>query len=80
MYNKREGGIMNFKNWLELNKNYTHKVSGDIASRLERAKINDINADSISLLEETPEFGELNNTVKSQLKKAIKLFLEFNRR
>ena len=72
---------MNFSELLENNKDMSHKSSHDVASRLKRAmnilNVEDIDVKDLKLLEEKEEFQALSMTVKSQLRRAIRLYKEF---
>lgn len=70
----------NFKLWLAENKDYSGRVISNIVSRFRRA--NNILPwfnDSIYQyqLEQTDTYKELSTTVRSQIKKAVKLYSEF---
>lgn len=72
-----------FSSWLKLNKGFTDAVVKDVASRLKRAQsLCDMNwkADSASnvfSLSQSDGFGDLSVSVKSQLRRAVKLYVEF---
>lgn len=74
---------MDFREWLINKKDYSKRVSGDIVSRASRVKkmlnVNKIDINAIEKLEKLPEYENLSYVVKSQLKKAIKLYLEFEK-
>ena len=70
-----------FKRWLKDNSAYSEAVIGDMASRVRRA-------DSIMewydeevyqfYLEQTQQYQCLSGSVRSQIKKAVKLYREFH--
>lgn len=72
--------LSNFKLWLTDNKNYSSKVISNTASRVKRA-------DGMLFwqndpmyqykLEQIDEYQALSTTVRSQIKKAVKLYFEF---
>ena len=69
-----------FKTWLEENTPYSSAVIGDTVSRLRRAdSILEITEEEVYLfyLERKPEFKALSMSVKSQIKKAVRLYLTF---
>lgn len=73
--------MSNFKLWLTENKNYSTKTIGNIVSRLKRANsILDWFNESVYLfrLEQMEEFQNISETVRSQIRKAVKLYFEFS--
>lgn len=72
-----------FSSWLKLHKGFTEAVVKDVVSRLKRAEtFCDMNwqADSASnvfSLSQSDGFGDLSVSVKSQLRRAVKLYVEF---
>lgn len=70
-----------FKIWLTNTKNFEAKSAMDVASRLKRCQAilgtDEMNEDSITKLENEEEFLVLSISVKSQLRRAVKLHLEF---
>lgn len=69
-----------FKQWLDVNTSYSTAVKGDMASRVKRAdKILEWNAEDIYQfkLEQKNEYKILSVSVRSQIKKAVKLYNEF---
>lgn len=72
---------MNFSEWLEKEKGMSHKSSHDAASRLKRASIilgvDDMSGMDVKKLEEKESFRALSITVKSQLRRAVRLYEEF---
>lgn len=72
--------IVQFKIWLEENTSYSSAVISDTVSRLKRAdSILELSEEEIYLfyLERKPEFKVLSMSVKSQVKKAVRLYLAF---
>lgn len=72
--------LSNFKLWLNENKNYSPKVISNTASRLKRADgmlawYNDLMYQY--QLEQLEEYQALSPAVRSQIKKAVKLYLEY---
>ena len=72
--------MSNFKLWLAENKKYTNKVISNTASRFRRANgmlvwFND--PMYLYQLEQLPEYQALSTAVRSQIKKAVKLYSEF---
>lgn len=70
-----------FKKWLTANTNYSDRVIGDIVSRLKRAdKILSVRPEELYLfeLEHTEEFNKISTSVKSQIRKSVKLYNQFN--
>lgn len=73
--------LSNFKLWLNENKNYSAKTISNTVSRFKRANnmlswFND--AIYQFQLEQTIEYQALSATVRSQIKKAVKLYFEFS--
>lgn len=69
-----------FKEWLDINTNYTKQTKSNIISRLKRAdKIIEITSEPvyIFMLSQAKEFGELSVNVRSQLRRSVKLYLQF---
>jgi hypothetical protein len=75
----------NFKVWLREEYAYSQRVSGDICSRLKRASklinLNSSNSDEVLLfnLSQKKDFLTWSTSVRSQVRKAVKLFREFNK-
>lgn len=68
-----------FREWLETNTNYSAPVIRDILSRIKRADaILTWQDDEVYIfyLERHSKFKELSPTVRSQLKKSVKLYRE----
>ena len=72
---------MNFSEWLMKEKGFSHKASHDAESRLKRVLVllgtDNVPKDAVTLLENTAEFKMLSVSVKSQLRRTAKLYLEF---
>lgn len=69
-----------FKNWLATNTNYSDRVISDIVSRLKRAdKILSVRPEELYLfeLEHTEEFNKISTSVKSQIRKSVRLYNQF---
>ncbi len=69
-----------FKQWLISNTTYTNRVVSNTISRLKRAdRIHPVRAEEVYLfeLEHTDEFNNLSVTVKSQIRKAVKLYFQY---
>lgn len=73
----------NFQDWLIKNYSFKKKSACDVRSRLKRTSrlinISDrISEDEqIFKLSQIKEFKELDNTVQSQLKRSLKLYIEY---
>lgn len=70
--------MVQFKTWLEENTSYSGSVISDTISRLKRAdSILELSEEEVYLfyLERKPEFKALSMSVKSQVKKAVRLYL-----
>ena len=72
----------NYKNWLQGNKQISHKVSMDNASRVKRALsllgTDSITSNSLEELENNDSFKNLSVSVKSQIRRAVKLYIEYS--
>lgn len=72
-----------FSNWLKANKSYTDPSANNVSSRLRRAlSFYEIDwkldpCSTIFSLEQTEEFKALTVSVKSQLRRAVKLYCEY---
>ncbi len=83
--NANGGGIVNdrqaFSEWLRTEKEYSDRSISDVFSRLNRAHNllpdHEINQYLITDLEQLHEFNELSVTVRSQIRKAIRLKLAY---
>lgn len=70
-----------FKQWLSENTTYSHAVISDIASRAKRAdSILEFYNDELYLfyLEKQILYQELSVSVRSQIRKAVKLYFEYS--
>ena len=72
---------MEFIEWLETEKNFTARSAHDVDSRLRRvlsiAKVKQVDSVDFSIVEEIKEFKNLSPDVKSQLRRAYKLYCEY---
>lgn len=72
-----------FSEWLVETKCLTERSSRDVVSRLKRvlALINksEITEDTLNMLEKNSEFQLLTMSVKSQLRRSVRLYSEYNR-
>ena len=71
-----------FKNWLVTSSDYSKKTVSNIISRLKRADaILSWYDDEVYLfhLEQAEEYGMLSSPVRSQIKKAVKLYSDYLR-
>ena len=70
-----------FLNWLANNKKMTKRSSRDVVSRIRRVKrlldIDEITKESVSRLEEEALYQNYSVSIKSQLKRAVLLKLEY---
>lgn len=74
--------VLMFKDWLSENTNYSEAVISDMASRMKRAdKIVTWEPTTIYLykLEQSDSFKKLGVSVKSQMRKAVKSYIEFTK-
>ncbi len=73
--------MMDFTNWLMEKKGFSRKASNDSLSRLKRVKgilcSEKITDSTLKDLENAAGFKSLSVSVKSQLRRAIRLYLEF---
>ena len=73
---------MDFVEWLETEKGFSRKGAIDVRSRTLRVKemlqIKKITAKSIADLNELDEFQDLSASIKSQLRRACRLYLEYS--
>ena len=75
--------VEQFKQWLKEETDYSDAVIGDMGSRIKRAdKILEWNGEETYFfyLEKTEEFQQLTVSVKSQIKKSVKLYIEYANR
>lgn len=71
---------LGFKQWLLSNTTYSKRVVSNILCRLNRAdRMHPIRPEELYLfeLEHTDEFNGLSVTVKSQVRKAVKLYFQY---
>ena len=71
-----------FREWLKSNTTYSENVIGNTVSRMKRADSIlewDGNKAYIFFLCETDEFAALSTSVRSQLRKAVKLYQSFSK-
>lgn len=72
---------MDFFEWLETEKGLSRKSSGDVISRLKRVQFilgeKDISDTEINRLEKEENFRILSRTVRSQLRRSVRLYTEF---
>ncbi len=72
---------MTFNEWLEKEKGFSLRASHDAMSRLKRVQklleTNEITAKSLDKLEKVAEFKTLSMSVKSQLRRTIRLYNEY---
>lgn len=70
-----------FKNWLCVQKKYTERSARDVCSRLKRVYsllyIETVDENTVDSLENNNEFKGLSMSVRSQLRKSVRLFLEY---
>ena len=69
-----------FRQWLLSNTTYSNRVVSNIVCRLNRAgRMHPVRPEEIYLfeLEHTDEFNGLSVTVKSQIRKAVKLYFQY---
>lgn len=74
--------ISDFRQWLISNTTYSNRVVSNIISRLNRAdRMHPVHPEEIYLfeLEHTDEFKNLSTTVKSQIRKAVKLYFQYTK-
>lgn len=73
--------MVQFKQWLIHNKGLSDRSSNDVISRLKRVcKIlnrSEISSDTVSALNQSSNFKALSTSVKSQLRRSIKLYEEY---
>ena len=69
-----------FKKWLAENTNYSSAVISDMASRMKRAD-SMVNWEPTTIylfkLEQNPSFQKLSVSVKSQMRRAVKSYVQF---
>jgi DNA (cytosine-5)-methyltransferase 1 len=72
--------VNEFKQWLSENTNYSDAVIGDMASRVKRAdKILTWSEEDVYQfrLEQVSEYKTISVSVRSQIKKAVKMYAKF---
>lgn len=71
-----------FKNWLLNSKNFTERSAKDVISRYKRVcrilQTEEITKESLVKLSKIEEFDKNSTFIKSQLKRAISLYLEYS--
>ena len=74
---------MDFEKWLINKKNYSIRSARDVTSRIKRAKsilgIENIHNNTESDLNNSKDFSCLSCSVKSQIRIAIRLYLEYKK-
>jgi len=72
-----------FKQWLQDEKEMSVRSATDVVSRCKRinriTKEENINDNTISLLIENGEYEDMSSFIKSQLKRAVTLYLEYSK-
>lgn len=72
-----------FSEWLVETKSLTERSSRDVVSRLKRVLVlinkSEITEDTLKMLEKNNEFQVLSMSVKSQLRRSVRLYFEYNR-
>lgn len=72
---------MEFREWLIEDKQYSDRASRDVNSRLKRALYlsgeNEISLETLAKIEYNIEFNGLSTSVKSQIRRAVKLYQEY---
>ena len=70
-----------FHIWLTKEKNMQERSASDVVSRLNRATVmlggKDINKDAVQLLNQVPNFCRCTMSIKSQLRRAVILYMEY---
>lgn len=72
-----------FKKWLKEETNYSDAVISDIASRMKRAdNLIEWNGENTYqfFLEQDERYREMSVSVRSQIKKSVKLYAEYSKR
>ncbi len=74
---------MEFVEWLQKEKNYKEKTSHDVVSRLKRVKLLlgavDEPLVALNKIENNKDFKCLTHSVRSQLRKALRLYDEYQK-
>lgn len=72
-----------FSEWLVETKCLIERSSHDVVSRLKRVLVlinkSEIIEDTLNMLEKNNEFQVLSMSVKSQLRRSVRLYFEYNR-
>ena len=72
-----------FKQWLQDEKNMSSRSATDVVSRCKRinrmTEEDDINDNTVSVLIEMESYDNMSSYIKSQLKRAATLYLEFTK-
>lgn len=72
---------MEFREWLIKEKQYSERASRDVQSRLKRALLlsgeKEITSETLAKIEANTVFKELSLSVKSQIRRAVKLYQEY---
>lgn len=72
---------MVFKQWLQDERNMSIRSATDVISRCKRihkmTEKNDIDENTVSMLIELKSYDEMSSCIKSQLKRAATLYMEF---
>lgn len=75
---------MDFKEWIKEKEKYSERGSRDVISRIKRIEIilhiKNINKETLSELENNKEFQQLSMSVKSQLRRALKIYYEYEKK
>ncbi len=70
-----------FNEWLKSNKGMELRSARDVQSRIKRVQglmqRNQIDENTLTILEDNEGFRKLSITVKSQLRRSVRLYLEF---
>lgn len=74
---------MEFREWLMKEKQYSDRSSRDVQSRLKRALLlsdeEGISSETLTRIESNIDFKGLSMSVKSQIRRAVKLYQEYLR-
>ena len=72
---------MTFVEWLEKTKQFTSRSARDVQSRLKRVidllGSDELSEQSIQAIEEVEGFNEMSVFIKAQLRRSIRLYLEY---
>ena len=73
--------MQGFNSWLCEQKNYKERSARDACCRLKRVYLilnkESVNKETVDELEKKKEFKELSISVRSQLRKSVRLYLEY---